>query len=118
VSEKIYNRTVVPAPPGWYVAVLVVGGTDGKETWPDRLDLDPIIAWEIERTEQDYHPSANRPPGIRAVHHSVIPLTLEGNHETRSDWCVKTPDGKFEFVHVASFDKEEDVIKELKTNRG
>jgi hypothetical protein len=46
------TRTVIPAQPGWYVAMLVLGCHDNaneSDNWDDYLALHPIVAWKIER---------------------------------------------------------------------
>jgi len=87
------ERTIIAARPGWYVAVFVP--REDTNDGADQFDLTPIVAWEIERSEQPFHPMAGR-PGEQCISHAVIPLTLDGNMKYSSDeWAVKTPDGTY-----------------------
>jgi hypothetical protein len=106
MSERHVTRTTVPAQPGWFVAILL-----DDEDHPPAFAYDPIVAWEIERIEQDYHPSARR-AGERSVHHHVIPLTVDGNMETHANkWAIKRPDGMFEFLHETTCDSEAHALE-------
>jgi hypothetical protein len=92
--------TIIPALPGWFVAMFFVGASDGEdETIPN---LRPIIAWNIKRSEDGTH--------------EVQPLTTEGNHPAYDDWAIKHPDGRFEF-HGGMFESGADVVEEIKFER-
>jgi hypothetical protein len=109
--ERTITRTIVPALPGWHVAILIKAAKDGTE--PASLALDPIIAWEITRTEQPYHPSVSR-PGETCVTHDVIPLTIDGNREhCVNRWAIKRPDGKFEIPEYYTCENEQETIAAL-----
>ena len=103
------TRTVIPALPGWYVAVLI----EGDEGHGDELVFDPIVAWEVERYEEPYHQIAKRPPGEMCVTHGVIPITLEGDPSGANPWAIKTPDGKLDIPGDRVVDTEADCIREL-----
>jgi hypothetical protein len=66
MANETRTQVIVPALPGWYVAVLR----------DDRFAFEPIIAWEIERCEWSDEPSADGRPGEQCVFHSVMPLTV------------------------------------------
>jgi hypothetical protein len=93
------TSTIIPAGPGWYVAALIEGESCEYES---QLSLNPIIAWEIQRTEGPYHPSVGRPRSERCIDHHVLPLTTNGNMEHIGNlWAIKRPDGKFETVRAS-----------------
>jgi hypothetical protein len=63
------------------------------------LSAGAYVAWEIERIEG--------PSWDRSIFHSVIPLTTEGSYESSGNiWCIKTPDGKFDFYDDQTCDNE------------
>ena len=35
------RTTIIPAEPGWFIAVFIPAGKDAKEEWPARFDLEP-----------------------------------------------------------------------------
>ena len=85
-------QTIIPAQPGWYVA------------WPHDHEgdyigffLDPIIAWEVGDGD-------------------VMPLCPEGRPSdchTDVEWAIKTPDGKFIFLHANTLDSETKALAYL-----
>jgi hypothetical protein len=80
---------IIPANPGFYVAWPK---TDGEDCYG--FYLDPIIAWRIEGDD-------------------VTPLCPDGDPNKVSgelDWAIKTPDGKFIFLHRDVFDTEEKAL--------
>jgi hypothetical protein len=85
-------------------------GSNGDESWPDSLSLQPIVAWEIVRTEDDRRPSWDQ-----HVSDELIPLTTDGNmnHWTNT-WAIKTPEGKYDLPGDTTFDHEVDLIRELR----
>jgi hypothetical protein len=92
--------TTLTAQPGWHVAILV--RADGC----DEIDIEPIIAWEIERDDEE-----------GTVIHSTIPITLEGDlSDVGNVWGIKTPDGKF-WTGDRMVDDEPAVIKALQERR-
>jgi hypothetical protein len=94
MAQESRTHTIIAARPGWYVAVFVPREKTEDEQ-ADQFDLTPIVAWEIERSERPYHPSAGR-LGEKCIFHSVMPLTLDGNMDNWVvGWAVKTPDGKY-----------------------
>jgi hypothetical protein len=68
MNDRITNRTILAALPGWSVAVYIEGGKDGDKTYEDYLSPRPIIAWDIEREKSP-------------IRHNVIPITVDGNME-------------------------------------
>jgi hypothetical protein len=70
---------MIAAEPGWYLAIVY------KDNHLDGLDPEncfseePIVAWEIERCEHDYHPSARRRPEERCISRHATPITLGGH---------------------------------------
>lgn len=95
--------TIVPAQPGWSLAIYVEGGKepDGKE-YAAGFTLEQIIAWEIERKSGPFHPSAGR-PGEKCVSRYVTPITVDSTDvETLSNqWAIRRPDG----VYIAPGDR-------------
>jgi hypothetical protein len=106
MSDRQVTRTTVPAQPGWFVAIFIEKDKPG-------FAYDPIVAWEIERVERDYHPSAHR-AGERCVTHHVIPLTTENDMENHANmWAIKRPDGKYEIPGDTTCDTEADALAEV-----
>lgn len=91
MTNKSVTNTMFPAHPGWHVAILL-------DSAPPKLAYEPIIAWDIERIEQDYDRAVKRPMyETRLVHH-VEPITSEGNmRHFGNRWGIRRPDGTFEF---------------------
>jgi hypothetical protein len=108
-DAPIPHFSIVPALPGWHVAIFIAGGSEDGEAWDPYFTLEPIIAWMIEHHR--YHSSARRPPHERA--HHVDPITVEGTQSTRSSnpWAYKKPDGRFDFPAGESFDTEMAALK-------
>jgi len=90
MTNERTTYTIVPAAPGWFVALFIPAGAHGGDEWAAYLDLEPIIAWEIERTDQPYHPIAKGPSWERCISHGENPLTNNGNmNDTANDWGIK-----------------------------
>jgi hypothetical protein len=103
------TRTIIPALPGWYVALYVI---PVRATDPARFLLDPIVAWEITGREgpKDRHFASS---GERI--HATIAITLDGNAEKMHNiWATKTPDGKFNFVAECTCDNEAEALEYAK----
>ena len=79
------ERTIIAARPGWYVAVFVP--REDTNDGADQFDLTPIVAWEIERSEQPFHPMAGR-PGEQCISHAVIPAREKGVSQADIFSCV------------------------------
>jgi hypothetical protein len=96
------TKTIISAVSGWHVAIFV----PGDDCHADSLDLQPIIAWEIERYERD----------DKYVTHWVMPLTIHGNmiDDCTNHWAIKRPDGKLEILMDSTYDDEADLMVELK----
>ena len=99
---KEVTRTVIPALPGWYVAIFQEAGEQEAEKWEDSFYLQPILAWETKRHDRQ----------DESVFYSTWPITLQdGNMENSTQqWAVKTPDGVFEFVACATCDTEAQAL--------
>jgi hypothetical protein len=103
------DHFIVPATPGWFVAIYVSGGKDYEEY----LMLEPIIAWEIEREVGPYQPSMGR-PGEQWLSRNVMPITVERNLERQGNpWAIKRPDGTYTIPGDADFKDDADLIAEL-----
>lgn len=114
MREKIITHSILLAQPGWYVAHYLAT-VDGEA---DEIYLEPIIAFEIRRTEGPYHPSVKRPPADTLIHHDVVPITLDGNLETTTEeWAVKSPDGKYTFPCDATCDDEAAALNHFRRRR-
>jgi hypothetical protein len=102
--------TIIPAEPGWFVAVFIEAG----ETSEACFVYDPIIAWEIRRARAHYHPIANQKSTF--VHCDVYPITVGERVDTMDGGqpkLIKRPDGCYEDVGNCTFGSEQDAIKEL-----
>jgi len=107
---KERSHYIVPATAGWFVAMYVGAGPD----CPGCLAFEPIIAWEIERSEGPYHPSAGRRPDDLCLYHGVIPITVEGNMDNHTNpWAIKRPDGTYIIPQIADFKDDAEVMAEL-----
>jgi hypothetical protein len=62
------ERTIIKAEPGWFVA------------WPSRegVHLDPIIAWLIVHSADDYHRSVKASRDEKSVSALPYPITADG----------------------------------------
>ena len=100
------ERTVamLPAQPGWSVAILI----EGK---PPAISHHQIIAWDVVRTEEPYGRDVKRPRYETCVAHDVEPITAEGNmRHWGNRWGIKQPDGRIEF-EGDYFDDEADLAE-------
>jgi hypothetical protein len=100
---------IVPATPGWFVAIYVEGGKDYEEY----LRLEPIIAWETQREERTVSDSRMGHLGDHCLNHDVMPLTIDGNMNWRNSWAIKRPDGSYYTVD-GGFTIEAELIAELR----
>jgi hypothetical protein len=106
MRDKVEQHTVIPALPGWYVALYIEGGEVNGKRWDDYLSLDPIVAWEIER-----HDHSKGPDWDRCVSHYFNPLTVDGNMDGAGNlWAIKTPDGKFTIPMDQTVGSEDELI--------
>jgi hypothetical protein len=108
------THTIMAALPGWYIAVFI-RGMRGDDGWEDHLSLHPIIAWEIERQQDDGWDRADSDDRNRYVWHNATPITIDGNknHHVRN-WAIKTPDGKFVVPGDTTLDNEAEAIEYLR----
>jgi hypothetical protein len=102
IDEETRTQTIIPASPGWYLALLVGG----------EFDHISIIAWEVARGEGPYRSYANRHPSETWVSHDVTPLTLYHNGLTNL-FAVKRPDGKYEGAEGQVWDDEASALADL-----
>ena len=101
---------IVPATPGWFVAMYVEGGKDYEEY----LRLEPIIAWEIQRQEKAVSDPRMGRPGDYFLYHEVMPLTIDGNmNYWGNPWAIKRPDGSY-YTADGNFTIEAELIAELR----
>jgi hypothetical protein len=92
-------RTIIPAQPGWYLAILIEADDDDAKS-DDHLELQPVIAWSIKHDENE---------GL-----FVLPITATKNVAQSELWAIKTPDGTFETVYGGTADTEEQTLQTLK----
>lgn len=103
------TRTIIPALPGWYVVTLIeADNTNGS----DRLDLTPIVAWEINNY-------CGQQRGKRFDdwnNYTMTPLLLLGINTTKGEepYLVKTPDGHFILPETQQWDTEAEAIAGLR----
>lgn len=92
--EEKTTYTTIPAQPGWYISILL----EAYDEDPASLQDEPVIAWEIERSEEvDHH-------GASYVSRDARPLTadfelnggtISGGVTIGNHWVIKRPDGKY-----------------------
>ena len=93
-QQRIQERSVVKADPGWAVAIYIKPG----KHYEGHVSYDPIIAWAITYEEGPHDPHLS-PKAFRARkrwhHRSVEPITYEHGDLTHYGgfWGVKRPDG-------------------------
>lgn len=106
-NDEKTTSTIIPAAPGWELAVYIKGGDD----YVAYISCEPIIAWDIERSEGPFHPSANR-PGEHWVSREVTPITVgvPTIEHFGNIWAIKRPDGKFEQPDGATISSEEELL--------
>jgi hypothetical protein len=103
-SKLTKVRTTVVALPGWYVASLSGPAADveGQE-----FIYEPIIAWEVERVEDE-----------QAISRNVIAITINGDfHELYAGWAYKRPDGIFEIPGGPQYPDEATALREMLRDR-
>ena len=113
-DNETKERTVLVAPPGWFIAWFLEGGEfEGRECDP-ALSLEPIIAWEIERTESDRRGLLKRSFDGKLVQHFVTPITIDGNvNESSNLWAVKSPDGRFDIPVHGIYENEAEALRAM-----
>ena len=87
---KIYERTVVPANPGWRVMYI----------WPEEegtgenshYAYEDIIAWEIERQAGPIGREGD-------ASYYVTPILCSGQPSEGNTWCIAMPNGKYDFPY-------------------
>jgi len=97
MSETVDVRTVVPAHPGWCLAIFIEGGKDSDGTQYDAsFSCEDIIAWDIKVTSGPFHASIGR-PGERWTSREVTPITVDGTkvEHMRNRWAIRRPDGAY-----------------------
>ena len=101
MTEKL-QTTIIPAAPGWYVAMLVEATKPEED---DIFDFQPIIAWGILGDDD-----------VGYVEFGCIPITLAGPQRRLSHHLIKSPDGKFfdEGEGGPVCDDEDDALKMLR----
>lgn len=98
--------TIVPAPPGWFVA------------WPwkddagvEGITLDPVIAWAIIFNVEDYHPSVRAEENEKVVHVNPYPIVSDGVQDIGENCALKSPDGRFNIPHDSMHEDEASFLK-------
>lgn len=111
--------TIVPAQPGWVLAVFLEGGKypDGT-SYEASFSPEDIIAWEIERSSRPFHPSVGRPGEICITRH-VIPITADGTdvEHMYNDWAIRRPNGAYFIPGDRDLGTEAEALKELQARR-
>jgi hypothetical protein len=114
-DEANRQITVIPALPGWYVALYIEAGESDGKKWEDGLALTPIIAWEIEKYARPYHHSVKNRRGELCVSRFATPITPSEDVEHIVNlWCLKTPDETYIFPHDRDCDSLEDALTEFR----
>ena len=100
-DDIVSISTIVPAMPGWYILYFFHDHNDGRLEYPS-----PIIAWDIERK---YQKKTDR------TWHNVRPIAAQaiGSSDGDEYWCVKSPDGKYQYNDSLFLD-EADIIETMK----
>jgi hypothetical protein len=94
------THSIIPAQPGWYVAVYAPRDNQGDEC----LVLDHIVAWDVERIQEG-----------DATYRRADPITLDCTMEYDINvWAIKTPDGKFVQPTRMTYDTEGEAITALR----
>ena len=109
MTESNKTITIVAAQPGWFVATLYND---------DQLWLEPVLAWEIERSVHYYVPSGIDQAGERFTYHCVRAITLENEGPADSDCCAfKQPNGTFVMSEGRTFANEAELTAGLVQNK-
>jgi hypothetical protein len=90
--------TIITAQSGWFVATYCEADAEG----PACLNMEPVIAWEVERGVREHNGSA---------WHWITPLTTHGSPtEYDTYWAIKHPDGKLEVPEDRMLNSEEETF--------
>jgi hypothetical protein len=76
MNEEKVTVTIVQATPGWSLGEYE--GTPEEIEGADTLDYRPIVAWEVERAQDEWHPSCGYPPGTERVTYRTFPICAGG----------------------------------------
>lgn len=105
------ERTFVKADPGWFV---VEPGYPDQGGTIERLYLEPVIAFLIERAESPGQWGSDPP----MVSFAVIPITVEGEQD--GEVCLKRPDSIYQWPDDRWASTEQEALeyfKELEAKR-
>jgi hypothetical protein len=102
-DEKI-TSTIIPALPGWELAIFAPAGIHDGESRPACVMYETIVAWDVEKYDTR--------PGDRWVNRYLIPITVACSDidSIGNRWAVKRPDGRFEIPGEGVCDSEEKWI--------
>lgn len=104
MSKETVYAVVVPARGGYFLASFWCE----TETSKAGFLFEEIIAWEVEREEGPYHPSA-KTPGTW-LSRIVTPIIIDMSADPGNDWAVKCPDGSFVIPADRAFENERDCL--------
>jgi hypothetical protein len=101
-NDRTMN-TIIPAAPGWYVALFVPANEHG----PAWLSDHPIVAWDIERSDGPIRGQ----PGERWSYREATPVLLDGDfHRYGNQRAIKAPDGKYYTADGPTLSNEAEAI--------
>jgi hypothetical protein len=101
MTKNTTMRAIIPAQPGWSVAIyredkdqIMKSMSDPVLPDPGYFQVRPVIAWHV----------AVQPDGKWST---VTPITVLGEPLDGEIWLLKTPDGEFIRDPFTAFDNEE-----------
>jgi hypothetical protein len=107
-ADKSTTVTIV-AQAGWFLAVYIKAGTFHGKDYPESFSYHPIIAWEIERTEEAISSPVDRP---NQICRTIVPITVDfpnierlGNH-----FAIKSPDGAYSYPGDTVLKNEQEAL--------
>jgi hypothetical protein len=110
-DTKTTTITVIPAEPGFRVAIYFPAGTDGAGTFYEpEFRFAPIVAWAVEAKVGQ--PDHDGDVECRAMAHPITPEPACRTDEVRA-WFVVYPDGRFVNPWDAAYDNEQEALAEL-----
>ncbi|MEJ6845201.1 hypothetical protein V3589_03120 [Sinorhizobium fredii] len=100
------THTIIPAQAGWFVRYFI----KGTKEYEAYLGYEPIVAWEIERFDRPYHPSAGRPATERCVTRFAMPVLLHGGGMYANPYVFQDPSGMLHAEDGPTFNSDEEAI--------
>ena len=114
MEDKI-TTTIIPAAPGWLLGEILATGDEIQHI--GSLDFRPIVAWEIERQEGEWHRFSGR-DGQR-ITFQAFPICADGMSATRwndgDDYVLRDPAGRWWAGDRGELHDEQEALHHLKT---